>query len=129
MKRVLVVDDSAMSRRILKTIMESAGLEVVEAQDGIVALERYFLEKPDVVLLDLVMSGMYGLDVLAKLREMDPEAAVIVATADIQSSTREMARDAGAFRLVTKPFVADELVDAVKAALEERTNAADRKAK
>ena len=109
--------------------MESAGLEVVEAPDGIVALERYFLEKPDVVMLDLVMSGMYGLDVLAKLREMDPDAAVIVATADIQSSTREMARDAGAFRVVTKPFVADELVDAVKAALEERTNAADRKAK
>ena len=129
MKRVLVVDDSAMSRRILRTIMESAGMEVVEAQDGIVALERYFLERPDVVMLDLVMSGMYGLDVLAKLREMDPDAAVIVATADIQSSTRDMAREAGAFCVVTKPFVADELVDAVKAALEERTNAADRKAK
>ena len=45
-------------------ILEAAGYEVVEAEDGMAALERYFVEKPDVVLLDLVMKGMYGLDVL-----------------------------------------------------------------
>ena len=129
MKKILVVDDSAMSRRIMRTILETQGMEVVEAGDGIVALERYFLEKPDVVMLDLVMTGMYGLDVLGKLREMDPRAAVVVATADIQTSTREMAREAGASTVITKPFVAEDLVAAVKFALEERSNDADGKAR
>ena len=49
------------------------GFDVVEAEDGMAALESYFVEKPDIVLLDLVMKGMYGLEVLARLREMDPD--------------------------------------------------------
>jgi two-component system, chemotaxis family, chemotaxis protein CheY len=126
MTKILIVDDSAMSRRIVRSILDSAGFEVVEAADGLLAIEQYFLEKPDVVILDLVMSGMYGLDVLSKLREMDPTAAVVIATADIQGSTRQMAHDAGAFALITKPFVAAELVEAVNAAMKERPNAADR---
>jgi len=88
--KILIVDDSALSRRTLRRILESAGYEVVEAHDGMAALEMYFLEKPGMVLLDLVMKGMYGLDVLVKLREMDHDARVVVASADIQSSTRKM---------------------------------------
>lgn len=83
------------------------------------ALEVYFLEKPRLVLLDLVMKGMYGLDVLVKLREMDPGALVIVATADIQSSTRTMAEEGGAFGCIHKPFVSEEVTAAVEAALAE----------
>ena len=108
--KILVVDDSALSRRTLRRILESANYEVVDADDGMTALEIYFLEKPDLVLLDLVMKGMYGLEVLAKLREMDPKALVIVATADIQSSTRKMVDEAGALAFVNKPFVPDEVV-------------------
>ena len=88
--KILIVDDSALSRRTLRRILESAGYEVVEAHDGMAALKMYFLEKPGMVLLDLVMKGMYGLDVLVKLREMDHDARVVVASADIQSSTRKM---------------------------------------
>ena len=73
--KILLVDDSALARRSMRAILEAAGYEVVEAEDGMAALERYFLEKPDVVLLDLVMKGMYGLDVLTKLRELDPRRA------------------------------------------------------
>ena len=76
--KILIVDDSALSRRTLRRILESAGYEAVEADDGMTALEMYFLEKPGLVLLDLVMKGMYGLDVLVKLREMDQDARVIV---------------------------------------------------
>ncbi len=72
--KILVVDDSALSRRTLRRILESAGYDVVEANEGMAALEAYFLEKPGLVLLDLVMKGMYGLDVLVKLREMDQQA-------------------------------------------------------
>src|SRR6185369_6022356 len=93
--RVLVVDDSSMSRRIVRGILESAGHEVTEAQDGMAALERYSLDQPDLVVLDLVMEGMGGIDVLHKLREVNGQARILVATADIQTSTRKMAEDAG----------------------------------
>jgi two-component system chemotaxis response regulator CheY len=93
--KILIVDDSAMSRRIVRGYLESAGHEVTEASDGIAALNGYLLEKPDIVLLDLVMAGMGGLEVLQKLRENDSQARVIVATADIQNATREMAEQAG----------------------------------
>lgn len=117
--KVLIVDDSALSRRTLRRILEPAGYEVVEADDGMTALEVYFLDKPDLVLLDLVMKGMYGLDVLAKLREMDPRALVVVASADIQSSTRKMADEAGALGFIHKPFVPEQVIASVEAALTE----------
>ena len=116
-QKILIVDDSALSRRTLRRILESAGYEVVEASDGMTALEMYFLEKPKLVLLDLVMKGMYGLDVLVKLREMDPKALVIVASADIQSSTRQMVDEAGAHGFINKPFVSEPVIAAVEAAL------------
>jgi two-component system, chemotaxis family, chemotaxis protein CheY len=115
--KILIVDDSALSRRTLRKILESADYEVVEATDGLSALEMYFLEKPDLVLLDLVMKGMYGLDVLAKLREMDANAQVVVASADIQSSTRQMVDEAGARNFVTKPFISEQVLAAVDAVL------------
>ena len=117
--KILIVDDSALSRRTLRRMLESAGYEVVEAEDGMTALEKYFLEKPRLVLLDLVMKGMYGLDVLVKMREMDPNAVVVVASADIQSSTRKMVDDAGAQAFINKPFVSEQVIAAVKAALRE----------
>ena len=118
-QKILIVDDSALSRRTLRRILETSGYSVVEAEDGMTALEVYFLEKPSVVLLDLVMKGMYGLDVLVKLREMDPKALVVVASADIQSSTRKMADEAGALSFINKPFVSEQVIAAVEAALAE----------
>jgi len=117
--KVLIVDDSALSRRTLRRILETAGYEVAEADDGMTALEVYFLEKPRLVLLDLVMKGMYGLDVLVKLREMDPKALVVVASADIQSSTRKLVDEAGAFGFINKPFISEDVIAAVEAALAE----------
>ena len=115
--RVLVVDDSALTRRSLRQILETAGCEVVEAEDGLSALERYFLEKPDVVMLDLVMRGMYGLDVLQKLRELDPDARIVVVSADIQSSSQELAEQAGARAFINKPFDKAEILVALDTAL------------
>jgi two-component system, chemotaxis family, chemotaxis protein CheY len=117
--KILIVDDSSLSRRTLRRILESAEYEVVEANDGMAALEVYFLEKPSLVLLDLVMKGMYGLDVLVKLREMDQQARVVVASADIQSSTRKMVDEAGALGFINKPFIAEQVISAVEAALTE----------
>jgi two-component system, chemotaxis family, chemotaxis protein CheY len=113
MAKILIVDDSGMSRRTMRKILETAGHEVVEAPDGMTALEKYFLEKPDLVLLDLTMTGMYGIEVLKKLKEMDPDARVIVASADIQSSTIEMVEEGGAQAFIQKPFLSENVLEKV----------------
>ena len=118
-QKILIVDDSALSRRTLRRILETAGYTVVEADDGMTALEVYFLEKPEIVLLDLVMKGMYGLDVLVKLRELDQQARVVVASADIQSSTRKMVDEAGALGFINKPFISEQVIAIVESALSE----------
>ena len=117
MAKILIVDDSSMSRRMLKTILQNEGHQVVEAKDGISALELYFLDKPDLVMLDLVMDGMYGLEVLAKLLQMDSSVRVIIASADIQKWTREEAITAGAKAFVNKPFVSANVLEAVNRVL------------
>ena len=107
--KVLLVDDSGLARRSTRRVLEEAGYEVVEAEDGLSALERFAVEKPDVVLLDLVMKGMYGLDVLARLREMDPAARVIVISADIQTSSRDLVQAGGASGFINKPVNAGQI--------------------
>jgi two-component system, chemotaxis family, chemotaxis protein CheY len=116
--RVLVVDDSALSRRTLRQILEPAGYDVAEAEDGLSALERYFIEKPDIVLLDLVMKGMYGLDVLTKLRELDANAKVVIVSADIQTSSHELVEAAGARAFVNKPFDRADILSTLEAVLD-----------
>jgi two-component system, chemotaxis family, chemotaxis protein CheY len=120
--KILLVDDSALSRRILRTILQQDGNIVTEAEDGMTAIEKYYLEKPDVVFLDMIMHGMPGLEVLANLRRIDENARIIVATADIQDSTREMARQQGAVSFVTKPFSGDQILTTLRSVLAEGTS-------
>ena len=112
--KVLLVDDSQLARRSTRRILETAGYEVVEAEDGLSALEQYAVERPDIVLLDLVMKGMYGLDVLTKLREMDAAVRVVVISADVQTSSREMVQAAGAAGFLNKPAQAAEIVSTIE---------------
>src|SRR5688572_216196 len=112
--RVLLVDDSGLARRSTRRLLEQAGYEVVEAEDGLSALERFAVDRPDVVLLDLVMKGMYGLDVLEKLREMDPAARVIVLSADVQTSSRELVQAAGASGFINKPAAAADVLSMIE---------------
>jgi two-component system, chemotaxis family, chemotaxis protein CheY len=118
-RKVLLVDDSGLARRSMRAILKSDGFEVVEAEDGMAALERYFLDKPDAVLLDLVMKGMYGLDVLTKLRELDGAARVIVVSADVQSSSHQLVQAAGASAFLNKPVDRQQLLNAVHSLLPE----------
>ena len=116
--KVLVVDDSGLARRRVRAILEGGGYEVIEADDGMSALEQYFVARPNLVLLDLVMKGMYGLDVLIKLREMDPSARVIIVSADVQTSSHELAAEAGAVGFLTKPIETEEVLTLVRSTLE-----------
>lgn len=111
--KILLVDDSGLARRSTRRLLEQAGYLVVEAEDGLSALERFAVDKPDVVLLDLVMKGMYGLDVLTRLREMDPSARVIVVSADVQTSSRDMVQAGGAAGFITKPANAAQVLEMV----------------
>lgn len=113
-RKVLLVDDSGLARRGTRRILEQAGYQVVEAEDGIAAIEQYFVERPDVVMLDLVMRGMYGLEVLGKLREMDPNARVVVLSADIQTSSRDLVQAAGGAGFLNKPVDPKQMLDMVE---------------
>jgi two-component system chemotaxis response regulator CheY len=115
--KLLLVDDSGLARRSLRAMLESGGFDVVEAEDGMTAIERYFLERPDVVMLDLVMKGMYGLDVLTKLRELDPAARVIVVSADVQRSSQQLVEAAGASAFLSKPVERERLLDVLQSVL------------
>jgi two-component system chemotaxis response regulator CheY len=116
---VLVVDDSGLARRRARNILEGAGYRVIEAEDGMAALEKYFVDRPDVVLLDLVMKGMYGLDVLTKLRQMDPDARVIVVSADVQTSSHDMVAAAGAAGFLVKPVDEGDMLALLESTLKE----------
>jgi len=124
MAAILIVDDSALSRRITRRSLEAAGHVVSEAADGLAALESYALNRPDLVILDVTMAGMNGLEVLDQLKALDPGARVVMATADVQTSTRLLSEAGGAAGFVTKPFDAGQILGAVKAALAPQGGAA-----
>jgi len=111
---ILLVDDSGLARRTLRQILANAGHTIDEAKDGMEALERYALRKPDLVLLDMVMEGMRGMEVLIKLREFDANARVVLATADIQETTKTDAQAAGAVGMIPKPFHRDRVLQVVE---------------
>ena len=113
MAKILIVDDSAYARRVHRKILESGGHEVVEASSGLAAIESFGLERPDAVLLDLSMEDLGGLEVLEQIRTMDPKAPVIVVSADVQRSTADRVRAAGASGFVAKPVTADSLLASV----------------
>jgi two-component system, chemotaxis family, chemotaxis protein CheY len=113
-KKILVVDDSSLARRLTRRILEELGHEVEEASDGAQALEKYSLNAYDLVVLDMLMHGMYGLEVLQKLKELNPSLPVVVATADIQRSTRDQVKEAGAVALVNKPVNKEELAEVLE---------------
>jgi two-component system, chemotaxis family, chemotaxis protein CheY len=109
----LVVDDSAYARRVTVQVLESLGFHVVEAENGVQALERYYIRPSDIVVLDMVMPGLGGLEVLTQLRALNEHVYVIVSTADVQNSTARQVASGGAVALINKPITREKLVDAL----------------
>jgi len=117
MATIMVVDDSGYARRTHRRILESVGHTVIEAASGMAAIESFFLNRPDLVLLDLSMEDIGGLDVLQKFRELDANARVIVISADVQRSTERLVADAGALSFLGKPAAPAQLLDTVASLL------------
>jgi len=121
-KKILIIDDSNFSRKILRKILEKLNYQVTEASDGMTALESFTMQQPDAVLLDLNMTGMKGLDVLSKLIEINPNAKIVIASADIQESTQQMAMDIGASGYIFKPFTEDKISEILTQLLKKENN-------
>src|SRR5262245_63419934 len=115
--KILVVDDSGLARRMIRKMLEELGHEVEDASDGTQALERYALNRHHAVILDLLMHGLYGVEVLQKLKELNPELPVIIATADIQRTTRDQVKEAGAAAIIHKPVSREQLAEVLAVAL------------
>src|SRR6185437_3576963 len=115
--KILVVDDSGLARRLTRKILEELGYEVEDASDGAQALERYLLSHHDAVVLDLLMQGMYGVEVLQKLKQLNPDLPVIIVSADIQKTTREQVKESGAAAMVNKPVTKEQLEEVLKIVL------------
>jgi two-component system, OmpR family, alkaline phosphatase synthesis response regulator PhoP len=122
MPRVLVVEDEPENRLLLQVILSTEGYQVTEAEDGRAALDAVQRERPDIILLDVMMPGMNGYAVLEQLRA-DPATAslpVIMLTALASGGNMQRAVEMGAQGYITKPFEPADLVQAIEATLRGR---------
>jgi DNA-binding response OmpR family regulator len=104
MPRVLVVDDEADAVELLQEFLSAKGYEVLTAHDGEEALRAVREERPHLILLDIRMPGMNGLEVLRRVRQIDQEVGVIVVTAVSEEETGREALALGAFDYIVKPL-------------------------
>ena len=113
MAKILVVDDAAFMRMRAAKLLTEEGHQVLEAENGAVALKVYKDQKPDVVLLDITMPEMDGLTALKEIRKFDPQARIAMVTAMGQQSIILEALKSGAQDFVIKPFEKGRVIDAV----------------
>jgi two-component system KDP operon response regulator KdpE len=115
-KRILVADDEARMRRFVRMNLDLEGYDVLEAENGLVALQRVRDDMPDLVLLDVMMPDLDGFETLARIREMS-SVPVIMLTVKGDEDDRIRGLDLGADDYVTKPFSPRELVSRIRAVL------------
>ena len=118
MIKILVVDDEAEIRSLIGAVLQSKGYEVLDAGDGVAALQRVQREHPAVILLDLNMPRMGGMEALPEIRRLDPEVPVIICTAHTDLATAVQAMKLGAYDYLTKPFDVELLALTLERALE-----------
>ncbi len=113
MAKILVVDDAAFMRLRAAKLLVEAGHQVLEAENGRLAVETYLRERPDCVLMDITMPEMDGLEALAAIRAVDPHARIAMLTAMGQQAIVMDAIKRGARDFVVKPFAPDRVLAAV----------------
>lgn len=114
-KNILISDDAAFMRMMIKDILTKNGYNVVgEAENGLKAVEKYSETKPDLVLMDITMPEMDGIQALKKIKELDSGATVIMCSAMGQQAMVIESIQAGAKDFIVKPFQADRVIEAVK---------------
>ena len=114
MASVLIVDDTLFMRASIKQMLEANGHSVAgEASNGVEAIERFAAVKPDVILMDITMPDMDGLEALRRIKEIDKNAKVVMCTAMGQQAMVAKAVELGAQQFIVKPFQTDRLLAAI----------------
>ena len=114
-KNILICDDAAFMRMMIKDILTKNGYNIAgEAENGAKAVEKYNELKPDLVLMDITMPEMDGIEALKKIKAGDPNAMVIMCSAMGQQAMEIESIQSGAKDFIVKPFQADRVIEAVK---------------
>ena len=114
-KNILICDDAAFMRMMIKDILTKNGYTIVgEAENGQKAVEKYNETKPDLVMMDITMPEMDGIQALKKIKATDPNAAIIMCSAMGQQAMVIESIQSGAKDFIVKPFQADRVIEAVK---------------
>ena len=114
-KNIMICDDAAFMRMMIKDILTKNGYNVAaEAENGAKAVEKYNEVKPDLVMMDITMPEMDGIQALKKIKEMDPGATVIMCSAMGQQAMVIESIQSGAKDFIVKPFQADRVLEAIK---------------
>ena len=118
-KNILICDDAAFMRMMIKDILTKNGYNVVgEAENGLKAVEKYQETKPDLVLMDITMPEMDGIQALKKIKQADPNASVVMCSAMGQQAMVIESIQSGARDFIVTPFQPDRVLEAVKKAVE-----------
>ena len=118
-KNILICDDAAFMRMMIKDILTKNGYNVAgEAENGVKAVEKYQETKPDLVLMDITMPEMDGIQALKKIKQLDPNASVVMCSAMGQQAMVIESIQSGARDFIVKPFHPDRVLEAVKKAVE-----------
>ena len=114
-KGILLVDDAAFMRMMIKDILSKNGYEILgEAENGAIAIEKYKELKPDLVIMDITMPEVDGIEAVKAIKEGDPDAKIIMCSAMGQQAMVIEAIQAGAKDFIVKPFQADRVLEAVQ---------------
>jgi len=114
---IMIVEDEAKIARVLEIELESEGYQVVKTNNGLDALEVYRAGGIDLILLDVMLPGMSGIELLGKIRGIDSQIAILLLTAKDSIEDKVSGLDLGANDYITKPFIIEELLARVRAAL------------
>ena len=114
-KNILICDDAAFMRMMIKDILTKNGYNIVgEAENGAKAVEKYAELKPDLVLMDITMPEMGGIEALKKIKAADANASIIMCSAMGQQAMVIESIQSGAKDFIVKPFQADRVLEAVQ---------------
>ncbi|MBQ5445814.1 MAG: response regulator [Lachnospiraceae bacterium] len=113
-KNILVCDDAVFMRMIIKDILSKCGYNVLEAENGYRAIEEYKRSKPELVLMDITMPEINGIETLKRIMEIDKDATVVMCSAMGQESMVMESISLGAKDFIVKPFDDDRVIEAVK---------------
>jgi two-component system, chemotaxis family, chemotaxis protein CheY len=122
-RSVLVADDAALMRMILRDILGREGYAVSEAVNGRDAVERFSEVRPDVAILDITMPELDGLAAMREILRRDSEARVIIVSAQLRAEVCETAMAEGAADFIAKPFLPQRLLDSVRACVADAISA------